>query len=84
MIELRETWQFTEGRMIAGGDAAEIDAWLADRLKLLRRHACGWRALYLDRQSGDFWELSYPDGHRQGGGPRLLRRLNLEVGDQWV
>jgi hypothetical protein len=84
MMELRETWELVGGRMIAGGDAAEIDVWLAERLEKRRPDASGWRALYRDRRTGDFWELDYPDSHLAGGGPRLLRRLHITAEDQWV
>ena len=36
----------------------------------------GWSVLYQDPQDGRYWELDYPQGELQGGGPPRLRLLN--------
>jgi hypothetical protein len=43
----------------------------------------GWTILYRDRDTAQFWELSYPSSHMHGGGPRRLRQLLIESAHQW-
>jgi hypothetical protein len=79
--ELRETWEYRDGKVVAAGDAALIDDWLATKLDEVRTR--DWRILYQHRDTGQYWELSYPQSEMHGGGPRLLRRLAIASPDQW-
>jgi hypothetical protein len=36
----------------------------------------GWDALYADPVTGKFWELTYPQSHLHGGGPRQLSEIS--------
>jgi hypothetical protein len=38
----------------------------------------GWDVLYRDPRDGRFWELTYPHGDVQGGGPPRLHLLSVE------
>jgi hypothetical protein len=75
--ELRETWESRDGKVVAAGDTVMINEWLASKLEKVR--ADNWRILYRHRESGEFWELTYPHGELHGGGPRLLRRVTWYV-----
>lgn len=77
--ELNDVWEFSDGKAIAAGDAKTIDALLATKLEKIRTDTSGWVTLYRDRESGIFWELSYPKGEIHGGGPRRLRCLGYDV-----
>jgi hypothetical protein len=39
----------------------------------------GWNTLYADPATGKFWELTYPQGHLHGGGPRELIEISLSA-----
>ena len=80
--ELRETWEYVGGKMVAAGDTDVINDLLATKLEKLR--AKNWRVLYRHRETGQFWELTYPQTEMHGGGPRLLRRLNITEPSQWT
>jgi hypothetical protein len=46
-----------------------------------------WLRLYKDPSDGRLWELSYPRGEMQGGGPRRLRaitRAEAEYRFRWI
>ncbi len=79
--QLDDVWEFTGDRMIAKGDAAAIDDRLANRLTKIRTG--DWRILYQDGQTGEYWELSYPQGEMQGGGPRRLTCLGCDLPAEW-
>ncbi|MGE0364310.1 MAG: Imm27 family immunity protein [Phycisphaerales bacterium] len=36
----------------------------------------GWDTLYRDPGDNRLWELLYPQGHMQGGGPPTLRQIS--------
>ncbi len=41
-----------------------------------------WAALYIDT-FGNYWELTYPQSHMHGGGPRQLERLSISDASDW-
>jgi len=41
-----------------------------------------WSALYQDPEDGRYWELTYPQGHMQGGGPPALNLISPEEAKQ--
>ena len=36
----------------------------------------GWRTLYKDPDTNDFWEMTFPLGEMHGGGPPTLTRIS--------
>jgi hypothetical protein len=38
-----------------------------------------WEVLFVDPDDGRFWELTYPQGELQGGGPPQLQVLDKDV-----
>lgn len=51
--------------------------------KLAFVKADNWALLYQDRETGAFWDVTYPRGEMHGGGPRRLRLLTLSAPDVW-
>jgi len=39
----------------------------------------GWGALYKDPKDNRFWELTYPKSEMQGGGPPLLKNIDISM-----
>jgi hypothetical protein len=37
-----------------------------------------WEVLYVDPTDGRYWELTYPQGDMQGGGPPQIRVVSAE------
>ena len=70
--------------MIAGGDHEIIQDMLTNQLDQVKIDSGGWLSLYRHRDSGEFWELSYPQGEMHGGGPRMLRRVFLSHANDWI
>jgi hypothetical protein len=81
--DLKDVWVMRDGKMVAEGDAAAIDA-LLGYLDRVADGAAGWALLYRHRQTGAFWELTYPHGEMHGGGPRRLRQMNIASPDIWT
>ncbi|WP_425265694.1 Imm27 family immunity protein [Terrihabitans rhizophilus] len=81
---LVETWVLRNGRVCAEGDSAEISALLKGSLVHVAYADGGWRSLYQHRGTNRFWELTYPNSHMHGGGPRRLRELELAHAEEWV
>jgi hypothetical protein len=81
--QLREEWIKAGDRMVVSGDGAVITEWLASKLHKVQTDASGWRVLYQHRETGQFWELSYPMSQMHGGGPRLLTCLPITNLSEW-
>lgn len=64
-------------------DAFEIQKriyWLqTNYLKKLLSISNGWEILYIDPHDNRFWELTYPKSDMQGGGPPLLKNININM-----
>ncbi|MDB5407069.1 MAG: hypothetical protein JWL84_1981 [Rhodospirillales bacterium] len=82
--ELRDVWVESGAEVAAEGDSATINDWLATKLEKIQTDTSGWLILYRNRESGEFWEMSYPDGHMHGGGPRLLLCLGSAIPNRWL
>jgi hypothetical protein len=54
---------------------ADIDVALFG-MQQLGNDQSGWDALYADPATGKFWELTYPQSHLHGGGPRQLSEIS--------
>ena len=71
-------WILQDGRVVAD-DVSERTLALANSyLVELGRDASGWSTLYRDPSDGRYWELTYPQGELQGGGPPQLRCLTAD------
>ena len=81
--ELREIWVKRGDEVVDEGDAATIEDWLANKLDKLAITDGGWRSLYRHKETGRFWELTYPHSSWHGGGPRVFRELDIDDQTQW-
>jgi hypothetical protein len=81
--ELRDVWTMSDGKVTAEGDAHVISDWLANKLDKIRidSEAGAWLILYRHKETGQFWELTYPQSEMHGGGPRLLRCLGDDASE---
>jgi hypothetical protein len=82
--EFQETWTLSGSKMVVGGDHEIIQDLITNQLDQVKVDSSGWLSLYRHRDSGEFWELSYPQGEMHGGGPRMLRRVFLSHADDWI
>jgi Immunity protein 27 len=72
------------GRWITDGPEARADA-VCERIRWLTEQQLhkvavspqwgDWEVLYVDPNDGRYWELTYPEGELQGGGPPQLKFL---------
>jgi len=77
--ELIGSWIMTNGRMVEDQTSCLIRDLIEHRLQKVTVASDGWEVLYLDPQDQRFWELIFPHGEMQGGGPRTLRVLSVEA-----
>jgi Immunity protein 27 len=80
-IELNETlirggWQSVEGRMVPDATLVRIRALVDTQLEKIGSTGGGWEMLYRDTLDGRLWDLFYPQGEMQGGGPESLRCID--------
>ncbi len=77
-IELAGKWLFENGKVI--GDDTEQRIWdlVENRFARLADRDGGWVILYQDPVDRSLWELSFPQGELQGGGPARLLKLTEE------
>lgn len=74
--ELRGRWVMRDRRPEADETCARIEALVRDHLRKLGADPTGWDVLYVDEADGRYWELTYPDSDRHGGGAPLLTALS--------
>ncbi len=77
--ELVGSWTLIEGRMVEDEASVLIRQLTANRFQRIALAASGWEILYQDPQDQRFWELYFPHGDMQGGGPMALRVLSDEA-----
>lgn len=68
---IKGSWKFEGGRIVPDEICNRIHSLLELHFKKLAqsREFGAWEILYIDPTDGRFWELTYPEGHMQGGGP---------------
>ena len=71
-------WVIHDGCIKADETELRIQYLIAYHLHNVSTADGGWSTLFLDPDSGFYWELTYPQSHMHGGGPRNLRRMSLE------
>jgi len=74
-IQINGKWLASDGMVVADETCRRIDELVSSCLKEQGRDPSGWDALYRDPDDGRLWELTYPQGELQGGGPPQLRYL---------
>jgi hypothetical protein len=76
--ELIGSSAFVDGRLVPSDTTRRINALITKHLVRVADARDGWGALYRDPDDGRLWELTYPQGELQGGGPPSLARLSEE------
>lgn len=71
-IEIAGTWLMVSGRLAEDDVCRRIDSLIKSELQHVATTKDGWEKLYRDPHDGRFWELTYPHGAMQGGGPPAL------------
>lgn len=67
------SWVVEDGQVRDDAASRRIRQLVSAHLVELGRDPSGWETLYRDTTDGRLWELTYPQGEMQGGGPPLLR-----------
>ena len=82
MTSLKDTSELVGSGTLVGKQMVEdetsllISELIQKRLQKIAVDSSGWETLYQDPQDERFWELSFPHGEMQGGGPMTLRVLS--------
>lgn len=63
---------FDGKRIIEDHQCKRIDWLIHHYLRKKANDKSGWNVLYQDPEDHRYWELSYPQGEMQGGGPPSL------------
>jgi hypothetical protein len=68
-----------QGDRVVGDEICKrIEKLIADCLRRVGNREGGWTVLYLDDETGIYWELTFPESGMHGGGPPALTRLEFE------
>lgn len=73
--ELVGRWLFDKGKIIEDETSKQIHWLTASVFRQVAVDGDNWCSLYLDPNTGFFWELTYPHSDMHGGGPPNLKRL---------
>jgi immunity protein 27 of polymorphic toxin system len=77
--ELTGSWIIKDGHLIEDETSRLIEYLIQEKLQRIAVNSDGWEILYQDPQDQRFWELNFPKGEMQGGGPRTLRIISEEA-----
>lgn len=81
-VNLIGSWVFKNGQVEGDENTKRIQYLIDNILEKKATSPDGWEILYLDQNDKRFWELTYPDGEMQGGGPPQLKCISREVAKQ--
>ena len=76
LFELIGEWQVV-GERVEANDSCRKIAEELPRLTRLATAEAGWSTLYRDPADSRLWELTYPESELHGGGPPMLRVLQV-------
>ena len=68
-------WILVGGKVVADEVEQKIEDLIRNRLALVSTSEDGWKSVFVDKSTGERWELTFPNSSWHGGGPRRLRRL---------
>ena len=69
-------WEIRGNAVVADEACRRIKQLIAEQLNRIAVAGGGWEILYQDPADGRLWELTYPQGEMQGGGPPSLGVLS--------
>ena len=71
-------WVWKGDRMVIDDQCQRIGALVNDKLVEVTTPDGGWTTLFVDPDSRQLWERTYPRSEMHGGGPPALTRLTLQ------
>ena len=77
-VEIIGRWILDNGKVVENDAAKRIHALIKNYLVKVGNTGDGWTELYLDKSDARYWELCYPEGHLQGGGPPCLKNITSD------
>jgi hypothetical protein len=69
-------WSFKNGKVLKDDNCLLIEEMIKNQFEEVGKSSDGWDIIYQDKNSGDFWKLTYPESHLHGGGPPKLIKLD--------
>lgn len=75
-VELVGQWRLIDGKMQENEVNKRIDWLIENHLQRLASDDSGWEVLYQDPTDNRLWELTFPMGEMQGGGPKSLKNIS--------
>jgi hypothetical protein len=76
--EIVGAWILHEGKVVSDAACKRIEVLVQSELVFVARDWSGWETLYVDVGDGRYWERTFPQGERHGGGPQMLRFIDYE------
>lgn len=74
--EIKGAWKLDGKRIVADKQCERIE-WLRNSyLLFITADLSGWEILYQDPEDKRYWELTFPHGELQGGGPPNLQYIS--------
>jgi len=71
------------GHVLGDNSSRRIDELIKGFSRVAHREG-GWTILFRNPLNGTYWEVTHPQSHMHGGGPRKLSRLSVsEVSDRY-
>jgi len=62
-------WIVENGKVIENQECVDIKNLTETELEQIATREGGWVKLYKNKNTGEYWELDYPQSELQGGGP---------------
>ncbi|WP_303309733.1 Imm27 family immunity protein [Hymenobacter sp. BT730] len=81
-IQVIGAWLYQNDSLCLDANVERIQWLLAHQLQFIAADSTGWQRLYVDPADGGYWQLSFPQGHLQGGGPPALTCISREQARQ--
>lgn len=72
-VELVGRWIVVDGAVDGDATCKRIEELVAHSLNQVGSADAGWTKLFIDKNDGRYWELTYPDSDWHGGGPPMLK-----------
>jgi len=76
--QLIGNWLAEGSKVIEDNISKRINWLIKNHLIKIATDKSEWLILYQDPEDGRYWELSYPQGHLQDGGPPSLINISKE------
>jgi hypothetical protein len=74
-------WLYVNNKCIEDEVCIKIQHMIQDELILMHSHDI-WEKLYYDPEQCEYWELTYPFGEMQGGGPPELTQVSFQYAQE--